>query len=620
MDSNELAADAQAFAARVRTLPRPSAARELAAWLTTELVEFLGFDADEQVEQDDTFPDLGFDSLRAVDFKQRLEVRLACELDTTLLFDCPTPRVLAEYLARVLTPAPSSGPAANDSPRSVGPIAITGIGCRFGGGVRGPDALWRLCHEGREGIGPIPPSRWDVDACFDPDPATPGRTYVRRGAFVDDVDRFDAGFFGISPREAADLDPQQRLLLETVWETLEHAGMDAERLRGEAVGVFVGNRGAEYFQGQTHWAPEDASAYYGTGNSASTLAGRLSFTLGLTGPCLALDTACSSSLVALHLALRSLRAGECRAALVGGVNLIVDPFGTIALSKASMLSPDGRCKTFDAAADGYVRSEGVAAVYLEPLASARAAGRRVLGILRGTAINSDGASGGLTVPSRPAQVAVIRAALADAQLEPHQVDAIEAHGTGTSLGDPIEVNALDDVFRDGRERPLLVSSVKTNIGHTEPTAGLAGLIRAVLSLEHELLPAHLNLETPNPHIDWERSIVDVPTTERVWPRGAHPRRVGISSFGFSGTNAHAIVEEAPTAEPDQASAPERPVEVVRLTAHDGPALERLAARVERASAGTPAASLARATTLGRAALSERAYWLGRAPRWAPPRR
>ncbi|QDU65451.1 type I polyketide synthase [Engelhardtia mirabilis] len=590
--------------------PRVDRRRRLTDWLCAELVTFLEFEADERIEPDETFPDLGFDSLRAVDFKLWIEARLDCRLESTLLFDCPTPAALVDYLALVLRvdvdlpPADATDDEARERPGDLAeldhdqlldlarrqaellrardaadhePIAIVGMACRFPGGADSPAAYWALQTEGRDAIGEVPPERWAVDEFFDPDPDVPGRMYTRWGGWIDGLDRFDAAFFGISPREAEQLDPQQRILLEVAWEALEHAGIAADSLAGTDTGVFIGNRGADYYQGQTDWNPEDAGSYYATGNSASTLAGRVSYTLGLTGPCFALDTACSSSLVALHQAVRSLRAGESGAALVGGVNAVLDPFGTISICKAQMLSADGRCKTFDAAADGYVRSEGCGVIVLKTLSRARADGDRILALVRGTAIDQDGASGGLTVPSRPGQARVLRAALADARVAPGEVDYVEAHGTGTSLGDPIEVAALDDVFAAGREGPLLVGSVKTNIGHCEPAAGMAGLIKLVLALGHEQLPRHLHLEHPNPHIDWERSCCRVTTEPTSWPRGARRRLAGVSSFGFSGTNAHAVLEEAPAIDPGAILA-RRPCEVLCLSARSEPALRQLASR------------------------------------------
>jgi acyl transferase domain-containing protein/SAM-dependent methyltransferase len=425
------------------------------------------------------------------------------------------------------------------------PIAIIGMGARFPGGVTDPETLWRVLHEGRDTITEIPADRWDVDAYYDPDPDTPGKMYTRHGAFLDHVDRFDAPFFGISPREAAAMDPQQRLLLEVAWEALENAGQSQERVRTEG-GVFVALSNSDYSR-LVMRDPAEIDVYSSTGNNFSIAAGRLSYILGWRGPSLVVDTACSGSLVAVHLACQSLRAGECRVALAGGVNLILTPEININFSKARMMAPDGHCKTFDASADGYVRGEGAGVVVLKRLTHAVADGDRVLAVIAGSAINQDGQSGGLTVPNGPSQEAVIRRALADSQLTPADIGYIEAHGTGTALGDPIEAHALAAVFGHDRPstQPLVLGSLKTNLGHLESAAGVAGLMKAVLALQHEAIPAHLHFRTMNPHIDWNGLPVVIPTAARPWPRGATPRRAGVSSFGFSGTNAHVIVEEAP---------------------------------------------------------------------------
>lgn len=559
--------------------------RLLTDFVCALVVEFLGFDADEEVWPTERFLELGFDSLRAVDFKIELEERLDCQLASTVLFDCATPSVLVEYLLTVLVvpqPGAPATPAVDDlqTPDGDGaeldslstaelarllrherarvrafeeaqsePLAIVAMACRFPGGSNDPESFWQTIDSGKDAIQEVPASRWDIDAYYDADPEAPGRMYTRWGGFVEDIDQFDAAFFGISPREARELDPAQRLLLEVTHEALERGGISPASLSGSPTGVFIGSRGGDYFQGQTDWRPEDATRYYATGNSDSTLAGRLAYQWNLTGPCFALDTACSSSLVALHEAALSLRRGECSAAIVGGVNTLLDPFGTISVCKASMLSRDGRCKAFDASADGYVRSEGCGVVVLKRLSRAEADGDRILALVRGSAVNQDGASAGLTVPSSAAQEAVIRLALAGARIRPEAVDYIEAHGTGTSLGDPIEVAALDAVFgTEARDRPLQVGTVKTQIGHLEPAAGIAGLIRVVLSLEHERLNAVLHFQQPNPYIPWDRSIVSIVNETRAWKRGAEPGRpriAGVNSFGFSGTNAHVVLEEPP---------------------------------------------------------------------------
>ncbi len=643
-DGVEFAPD-EDFLRALNEAPASEKRRRLVQWLGAEIVVFLGFEPDEVIDPTDEFFELGFDSLRAVDFKLRLEQRLSCELSSTLLFDCSTPELLADYLLTVLlsfrdvtdvviTPAHPLENGTEADPATLSreelvrlaseqaarlralddarhePIAIVGMAGRFPG-ARDLEAFWRLQVEGLDAIGEVPAGRWPVDRFYDPDRSAPGKMYTRYGGFVEGVDLFDARFFGVSPREAAQLDPQQRILLELTWEALERGGITPEALRDGATGVFIGTRGADYFQGQTGWHPNDADTYYATGNSSSTMAGRLSYWLGLDGPCFALDTACSSSLVALHEACRSLREGESLTALAGGVNLVLDPFGTIAICKASMLSEDGRCKTFDARADGYVRSEGCGMLVLKRLSRARADGDRVFALVRGTSVNQDGASGGLTVPSTRAQERVIRGALADARVEPCEIDYVEAHGTGTSLGDPLEVAALDVVFGPGRSDALVVGSVKTNIGHAEPAAGIAGLLRTVLMLQHGSIPRLLHLGDRNPHIPWDETVIDVPTELRPWPERGGRRMAGINSFGFSGTNAHVVVEEAP----DTASMPssEPRAELLPLSAHSPDALRELAAayrdRLTTADA-PPAGNVCFTAGTGRAHFAHRAGIVG----------
>jgi acyl transferase domain-containing protein/acyl carrier protein len=453
------------------------------------------------------------------------------------------------------------------------PIAVIGMGCRFPGGADSPATFWRLLHEGRDASRETPPERWDADALHDADPATPGKMYTRHGSFLDNIDRFDAGFFGISPREAVSLDPQQRLLLEVAWEAIEDAGIAADRLMGTSAGVFVGACHMDYLELFEDFRLIDA--YVATGSSLSLAAGRLSYVLGVQGPALTVDTACSSSLVALHLACQSLRAGECKLALAGGTNLVVTPKTTVALCELRALSPDGRCKTFDASADGYGRGEGCGVVVLKRLSDATKDGDRILAIVRGTAVNQDGRSGGLTAPNGPAQEAVLRQALTAADVEPKAVGYVEAHGTGTSLGDPIEVQALTAVYGKDRpaDRPLLIGSVKTNFGHLEAAAGMAGLLKVILSLQQHEVPPHLHLKTPNPYIPWNELPVRVPVSPTPWPDG--PRLAAISSFGFSGTNAHAVIEEPPavgTGEP-----PDLP-QLLPLSARSAEALREQARR------------------------------------------
>ncbi len=459
------------------------------------------------------------------------------------------------------------------------PLAVIGMGCRFPGGATDPAAFWLLLRDGVDAVTEVPRDRWDVDAYYDPDVTTPGRTATRRGAFIEHVDRFDAPFFGISPREALAMDPQHRLLLEVTWEALESAGQAPDRLGGSRTGVYVGIASTDYAQRMLA-APESGrlDAYYASGNAHSMAAGRLSYVLGLQGPSLTVDTACSSSLVAIHLACQSLRSGECRMAVAGGVHLTLSPENTIAFSKARMLAPDGRCKTFDASADGFSEGEGCGVVVLKRLSDALADGDRVLAVVRGSAVNQDGPSAGLTAPSGPAQESVIREALANGGVAPEDIAYVEAHGTGTSLGDPIEVRAIAAVLaaRRAPERRLLLGSVKTNIGHLEAAAGVAGLIKTILALQHGEIPPHLHFRTPNPHVAWSELSVDVVDAIRPWPAGR--RLAGVSSFGFSGTNVHVIVEAAPAALPATPSETARPAHVLTISAKSPTALAELAAR------------------------------------------
>ncbi|MGB1223392.1 MAG: type I polyketide synthase, partial [Mycobacterium sp.] len=433
-------------------------------------------------------------------------------------------------------------------------FAIIGYAARFPGA---PDAeeFWNLLREGRDAISEVPADRWDVEEFFDPEPGAPGKVVTRRAGFVEDVTGFDAPFFGMSTREVRLMDPQHRLLLETAWRAVEHSGTAPSALAGTNTGVFVGLATHDYLgmaSGELTYPEIEAYMAIGTSNAAA--AGRISYRLGLQGPAVAVDTACSSSLVAIHQACQALQLGECDLALAGGANVLLTPATMITFSSAQMLAPDGRCKTFDAAADGYVRGEGCGVIVVKRLEDALRDGDRIRAVIRGSAINQDGASGGLTVPNGVAQQRVIADALNRAHLEPSDVGYLEAHGTGTSLGDPIEAQAAGAAFGEGREvsQPLLIGSAKTNIGHLEAAAGIAGVIKVILSLEHETLPKHLHFETPSPHIPWDRLAVEVVQETIPWERGARPRIAGVSSFGFAGTNAHVILEEAPVA-PEQAA-------------------------------------------------------------------
>lgn len=448
------------------------------------------------------------------------------------------------------------------------PIAIIGMGCRYPGGSNDPDSYWNMLNDGVDAITEVPADRWDIEKLYDPDPDKPGRMSTRYGGFLEQIDRFDADFFSISTREALSMDPQQRLLMEVSWEALENAGQASADLLESKTGMFMGISSFDYAQLiSSQVAVEDIDAYLGTGVSHSAASGRISYFLGLQGPCLSIDTACSSSLVGLHYACQSLRNGECRMALAGGINLILLPTIHFTLSKARMMAPDGRCKAFDAAADGFVRSEGCGVVVLKRLSDAVADNDRILALIRGSAVNQDGRSSGLTAPNGPSQQAVIREALQNAGVPADRVRYVEAHGTGTALGDPIEVQALGEVYARDRSNgdPLLIGSVKTNIGHTESAAGVAGLMKAILALTHERIPPHLHLKKLNPLIDWERYSVEVAKDGLPWPSGDRPRYAGVSSFGFSGTNAHIILEEAPAPEIFDESSP-RPLHLLTCSA------------------------------------------------------
>ncbi|KAB8314798.1 type I polyketide synthase [Tolypothrix campylonemoides VB511288] len=471
------------------------------------------------------------------------------------------------------------------------PIAIIGMGCRFPGGADNPEAFWRLLRDGEDAISEVPPERWDINAYYNPEPNTPGKICTRKGGFVGQVSEFDAEFFGIAPREAVGIDPQQRLLLEVSWEALSNSGLVPEHLAGSQTGVFIGITTDDYCHLSRRREPTELDAYVATGNCHNVAAGRLSYILGLKGPSLAVDTSCSSSLVALHLAMMSLRNFECDLALVGGVNLLLAPDLSIVFSQARMLSRDGYCKTFDAAADGYVRGEGCGVVVLKRMSDAVANKDNILALIRGSAINHDGFSKGLTAPNGLSQQAVIRAALENAKIDPTQVSYVEAHGTGTFLGDPIEVKALGKVFGDRpSNQPLIIGSVKTNFGHLEAAAGIVGLIKVVLALQHEEIPPHLHLKQPNPIIKWDELPIKVPIQRMPWAREKQPRLAGVSSFGFSGTNAHVVLEEAPTTESVQTTV-ERPLHLLTVSAKTEEALNQFILSYENHLVANPSLKL-----------------------------
>ena len=464
------------------------------------------------------------------------------------------------------------------------PVAIIGIGCRFPGNALTPEALWNNLRDGRDAIIEVPQSRWDIDHYYDPNFAAPGKMSTRWGGFIEDVDRFDADLFGITPREARSMDPQQRILLEVAWEAFENAGhASLKDLEGSSTGVFIGMSTDDYAHLQLEaMGLEGIDTYFASGIARSIASGRISYYFGLQGPAVSIDTACSSSLVAVHQACQSLLAGECRMAMAGGVNLILSPFIAVALTKFQMMAPDGRCKVFDAAADGFVRSEGCGMVVLKRLTDALADHDHIHALILGSAINQDGPSSGLSAPNGPAQEAVIRAALKRANVTPAQVGYVESHGTGTALGDPIEVQALGAVLAEGRpgDKPLMIGSIKTNIGHLEAASGLAALLKVVLVLQHRQIPPHLHFRTPNPHIPFEKLPMVVPTELTPWPEAKGELIAGVSGFGFSGTNVHAVLQEAPAIEPLEAQS-DRLLHILALSAKSEIALKELAQRYER---------------------------------------
>ncbi|MFI9402430.1 HAD-IIIC family phosphatase [Nocardia sp. NPDC052316] len=547
---------------------QPSA-ESLRAWLVTAIARHAALDP-ERIDIHRPLVEFGLGSADLVELVVDLSDFVGRFLDTNLFFDHPTIDGVATVLAAVAAGEPSASEASVSEPAAADTvddtadepddadddaIAILSMSCRFPGGADSPEALWRLLDGKGDAITDMPAGRWDIDGLYDPDTSAPGKAYTFRGGYVDGIDRFDAAFFGIGPREATVMDPQQRMMLQLSWEAIERSGRDPRSLHGSATGVYLGVYSTGYLADP---APEQLNGQVGTGLSPSVASGRISYTLGLHGPAVTLDTACSSSIVATHLAMQALRAGECDLALAGGATLLMSPTAHIELCRLGVLSPTGRSAPFSAAADGTVWAEGAGLLLLKRLGDARRDGDRVLAVIRGSAVNQDGRSQGLSAPNGAAQEQVLRSALRVSGLAPHEIDYVEAHGTGTALGDPIEARALARVFGPGRDpqRPLGLGSLKSNVGHTQAAAGVGSIIKLVLALQHERIPATLNASVPSPQVDWVNSGLAVQAEPMPWHRGDRPRRAGVSAFGLSGTNAHLILEEAPV-EPAPVAAPDR---------------------------------------------------------------